>query len=638
MGMVVRSEIRVPNTIDKLGKKERYKQIVADLRSTFEGSGLVRSLRQITEHDLGLISLAFNTISPLVPESKQVIAEDKARPHKLNDPSTFDNWEDVGGPQEHMDLVMKGAGVLTRLIQSHLKPQTQAVNQWEEKSIHKLSEINPYHAAAAGGVHDIGRFITHTFFSNDLIGGSILNKVGIRKDISRVHPDERVMQATPGTMYEVMKSIEPEAVIIRIADEFSKRVAGANRILQLEDFDPVAQEAWGRRYTNRDSTGLASDNWFRRHISRHNSNAPEYFESLNQWCLDMTGKPLWYFASRLSASLSDFVPSLPDEKLGEKIIITSDNLSNGEIYGGKIEYENGQIEFKATTNIGGPNKRFNEDGFSLKSNGSVLDVTVVDGGTQIAQVESLGNISGGKYIAEKAIQFSRLLSPKTPAARSLEGLNAMIRHDIETNHPDIEFSPESKSIPYGCAAYVKVDMGEGKIEIANAGDVFVIAIDSDGRPSLLSYDDIRPYDQLTFDKARKAAEKYGVTLRTAIESYLRQDDERFREVTEQELVTMRESVSGRIGRIMGIDNFQAHRASLPLNKVGKIIIGSDGAVPVGFDIHTEEGLRDYAALLSQVGVEGLRAEIEKSSKADPDFELSPRFRDIDDMVLIELTL
>lgn len=636
--MVGRSEIRVPNTIDRLGKKERYKQVVADLRSTFEGSGLVRSFRQITEHDLGLISLAFNTISPLVPESQQVIAEDKAHPHKLNNPSTFDNWEDVGGPQEHMDLVMKGAGALTRLIQSHLKPKAQAVNQWEEESIHKLAQINPYHAAAAGGLHDVGRFITHTFFSNDLIGGSILNKVGIRKDISRVHPDERVMQATPGTMYEAMKNIEPEAVIIRIADEFSKRVAGANRILQFEDFDPVAQEAWGRKYTNRDSTGLASDNWFRRHISRHNSNAPEYFESLNQWCLDMTGKHLWYFASRLSASLSDFVPFLPDEKLWEKTVVISDNLSNGEIYSGKIENENGQIELKATTNIGGPNKRFNEDGFSLRFNGQVLDVTVVDGGTQIAQVESLGSISGGKYIAEKAIQFSRLLSPKTPAARSLEGLNAMIRHDIETNHPDIEFSPESKKIPYGCVAYVKVDMGKGKIEIANAGDVFVIAVDNDGTPSLLSHDDVRPYDQASFQRASEIARDNGVSIREAIEHAMKQDDEKYKPILDQMLENMKASNSGQIGRIMGLDQPMIHSTALSSGQISKLLIGSDGAIPVGFDIHTEEGLRDYIALLSKVGVEGLRAEIEKSSEADPDFELSPRFRDIDDMVLVELTL
>lgn len=291
--------------------------------------------------------------------------------HVLSDPSTFDNWEDIGGPQEHMDLVMKGASVLTRLVQSHLKTDAQATSQWEEESIHKLRVINPFHAAAAGGLHDVGRFITHTFFSNDLIGRSILNKVGVRKDIGKVHPDEGVMQAAPGTMYDVIKSAEPEAVIIRIADEFSKRAPGTNRTLMPEDFSPDFQDAWGKRYTNRPSSGLASDNWFRRHIGRHNSNAPEYFTALNQWCLDMTGKPLWYFAARLSATLSDSMPHLPDEKLIEKAFVTSNNLSNGEIYNAKIENGNSEIELAATTSIGGPNKRYNEDGFSVRSSGSV---------------------------------------------------------------------------------------------------------------------------------------------------------------------------------------------------------------------------------------------------------------------------
>lgn len=89
---------------------------------------------------------------------------------------------------------------------------------------------------------------------------------------------------------------------------------------------------------------------------------------------------------------------------------------------------------------------------------------------------------------------------------------------------------------------------------------------------------------------------------------------------------------------MGLDNFRAHDATLPLNSVDKIFIGSDGAIPVGFDIHTNEGLRDYVALLNQVGVEGLRAEIERSAAADPDFELGPRFRDIDDMALVQVSL
>lgn len=446
------------------------------------------------------------------------------------------------------------------------------------------------------------------------------------------------MQTTPGKMYDVMKSIDPEAVIIRIADEFSKRSGGANRILQLEDFDPVVQEAWGKRYTDRPSTGLASDNWFRRHIGRHNSNAPEYFESLNQWCIDMTGKPLWYFASRLSASLAEFMPPLPSEKLGEKIIITSNNLLNGEIYNGKIEHDNGEIELKVTTNIGGPNKRYNEDGFFARFNGSVLDITVVDGGTQVAQVESLGDMSGGKYISEKAIKFARLLSPKTPAVRSLEGLNAMVRQDMETNHPDVEFSPESKSIPYGCVAYVKVDIKEGKIEVANAGDVFVIAVDNNGVPTLFSEDTVRPYDLASFQKASEVARSNGVSIREAIEHAIDQDDEKFKPILDQMLETMKAGNSGQIGRIMGLDKPKIYGTELPSGQVRKLFIGSDGAIPVGFNIHTDEGLRDYVALLSQVGVEGLRGEIESSAKADPDFELSPRVRDIDDMVLVELTL
>lgn len=162
--MVSRSEVKVPHTIERLGKEARYRQIVSTLSSIFAGSGLVNPAGDITNYDLGRISVAFNQISPVRGEGQSARQEDNMREYKLQDPSTFDNWEDVGGPQEHMDLVMRGADVLTHLIQSRLKPQEKAASQWEEESIHKIRGINPYHAAAAGGLHDVGRFITHTFF------------------------------------------------------------------------------------------------------------------------------------------------------------------------------------------------------------------------------------------------------------------------------------------------------------------------------------------------------------------------------------------------------------------------------------------------------------------------------------------
>lgn len=634
--MTSKFEIRVPHTIERLGKEERYKQIIETFRSLFEGTSLLNSNQQISQSDLGRISLAFNQVSPLNVESQAAIQSEKTKKHPLIDPSIFNNWEDIGGPQEHMDLVMKGAGIITELVQANLKSPDSAKNKREEEAIREVNGIEPYHAAAAGALHDVGRELTHIFYSNDLFGSSILRKVGVREDIIKVHPSEDVMQAPLGTMLDVIRSLPAEAVIIRIADEFSKRAGSANRILQLEDFDPISQEEWGRRYTGRPSSGLASDNWFRRHIARHNANASEYFEALNKWCLDMTDRPLWYYASRLSVKLSEFMPRLSKSDLTENVISSSESLSDGEVLHQTIEIGDQKVLLKAVKQIGGPNKRFNEDGFLIRGWSGGLDVVVVDGGTQIEQVPSLDDKSGGKYIAEKVLQFSSLLSPKTNASQSLLSINVMIRDDMETNHPDIKFSPDSKSIPYGCVAYVKVDTKQSTIEIANAGDVFVVAVGSNGESSLLSFDDVSPYDQMSFQRAREVAVKNGVSVRLAIEHAMKQDDQRFRPILDQMLVAMKASNLGEVERIMGLDNLKPHSASVPIDEIDKIIIGSDGAVPIGFDIHTHQGLRDYISLIDQVGVEGIRKEIETAARADPDFESHPRFRNIDDMTLIAL--
>lgn len=319
------------------------------------------------------------------------------------------------------------------------------------------------------------------------------------------------------------------------------------------------------------------------------------------------------------------------------ILLTSKNIVEGQIFQKEFRTSHKTIIIKGITCIGGPNKKFNEDGFSIISTSSALQIFLVDGGTQIEPVESLGELSGGKYIAEKAIEFSKELDPSELIVKNLKLLNAFIGKDIARYHQDIVFSKNSLNTPYGSIVGIKIDTVSSIVEIANAGDAFCLAILKDRKFKLLTKDNVYLTDQETLRIAKEVARLHGVSVKDVLEK--KSSDFRFRSVVENMEKEMRQIASSRQQRITGSGKFEVVADKrLDLQALGKLLVFSDGAVNCLVNIRTREGRKRFAKIVEENGIEGLYQKVVSASRNDPDFEKCPRFRNLDDFTILEIIL
>ncbi len=304
--------IKAPVILEGWGAR-RYEMVAETARSMLDGSGIIDPAKPITEQDPPLLVQVRTVISP--NRYKTPWAEMDGTPSKggIVDPSTFGNWELPGGPKEHIDLTMQAADPVTETIRFHLLDTHEVSDEWAKRAIEQLQAVDKNHLAVVMGFHDFGReALTHIFGTTELVGGSLLNKIGVVEHIKDKLPSERLMLTSPNEdMFEVFKGMHAEAVVARYIDEFAKRKPGMNRLMQPDDFDPAAQEAWAARYLSKPSSGVPSDSWMRRRFPLHNQNAPRYFDAMDRWFVALTGQGIRYHAQELNQRLAPTLVSLP---------------------------------------------------------------------------------------------------------------------------------------------------------------------------------------------------------------------------------------------------------------------------------------------------------------------------------------
>ncbi len=281
----------------------RFNEVVGLGCEIFDQSGLIDEHLEISENDLSRIIQFHKAVSPANPEHPWRLAKED-RPI-AKDPSFFGNWEAPGGPLEHIEFASDAARIITESLQSHLKHDDQLDNPLLRGIAHDIKGISPLHAAVAASLHDEGREVTHLFYANEQIGRTLLKRIGIRDDILKVLPDEKVM-LTPRDkdMNEAIQDLPPEAVIVRIADEFGKRFPGSNRLYQPEDYTAWDREKWAAGYINRPTANRPSDTFMRKNMQLHVDNVPRYFEALDEWVRSISTLTLEDITQSINVSLA----------------------------------------------------------------------------------------------------------------------------------------------------------------------------------------------------------------------------------------------------------------------------------------------------------------------------------------------
>jgi hypothetical protein len=259
--------------------KRRYDYVVGVGKDLFTESGLVIPGRQITEGDLKLIHNFHDAVAPTNPANPWRLQREE-RP-VAKDPSFYANWELPGGPLEHINLAQASAGKITEILQANLRKKPK---RNFSRIINLIRIIDPYFVAAGAGLHDEGREVTHTYYTNEKIGEILLTKMGIRPDLIGIMPDEQIMLTPPDKdMNMVINRLSPEEVIVRLADEFGKRVPGTNRLYNPKDYSAWDRKKWMNGYLNKPDSGRPSERWMRRQMPLHVENVPRYFGALDKW-------------------------------------------------------------------------------------------------------------------------------------------------------------------------------------------------------------------------------------------------------------------------------------------------------------------------------------------------------------------
>ena len=333
---------------------------------------------------------------------------------------------------------------------------------------------------------------------------------------------------------------------------------------------------------------------------------------------------------------------IKEHHLSGSVVLTSEEMSDSEVVAKEVAIEGKKIILEGLSRKGlsySGERKISEDGCVVIRNDEALQAIVVDGGTQIEKVSTLDamGLTGGRYITTLVEQFGRNLDPSLSVAINLRRLNEEIGEDIKVHHPSILYQEHAHDNPYGSIAAVKIDTKNNTLEIANAGDVFVIAVDNIGKQILLTVDDVSKKDQKTFAVARQLADKHSVSFRQAIQQ--RASDPRFNRIMEEMEETMRQANVGIIRRITGTPNFDVTSSKkIPLGDIQSIFLFTDGGVIPGININMPGEQVTFLRLVESSGLQGLNEVIQRKMLEDPDYELYPRFGTMDDLMILKIAV
>ncbi len=611
---------------------ERYSFVIEQGQKLLAGTAILESTKPVTAADVDAIRRYHKAVSPtnaehpwrLTPANKSLAAGE------IVDLSSYANWDKPGGPEEHIELATKGAEIVVEYIKNHLKDIQDVEEPWAQKAINDLYTLNPHHTAAAAALHDDGRFVTHLFYTNEAIGKRALERIGIREDILAVLPNESLMQ-TPAdqSMDEAIQKLPPEAVLVRLLDEFAKRAPHTNRLKQVEDFRPAEQTNWSDPYQDKPPSGRITDQFMRERMPLHNENAWRYIKGLQKYVEQVTTVSFDSVLNQLSDSL---VPAL--ESLDKSAPFSSRDLVDGCVRKQEIRLPNITVQLEALTERGEGNT-VNEDGCVAVLHENSTYFLVVDGGTQMAEVPSLRGQTGGQYIRDQVLQHATKINHSSSTADVLMQINTAIAGDMKKNHADIEQTEFSDSVPYGSIVGVCVDSERGLIEISNAGDAYAIGLHTDGSVRLLTIDHVHSRDQKVLEVASALATQYKCSVSEVLKN--KKTDHRFSPVLGEMMESLRQFNTGEIPRINGGGKFRVDTTAVPLVDMKQMVVCTDGAIPSDIDIHTTDGLYTFWELIEAGGIRAVVDHAKSIAQSDPNLEKFPRFKTIDNIMLVHLS-
>ena len=280
----------------------------------------------------------------------------------------------------------------------------------------------------------------------------------------------------------------------------------------------------------------------------------------------------------------------------------------------------------------------NEDSFLVKFNAPHLALGIFDGRSSLKPLEGLEEIGQtGAYFASHLVRdYIATLPPDTTPGQVLTQANNALR--VESIRVKGVDKDDKDSWPATGATYVTMDFAKNHLRYAHVADAILLVVYKEGRIENLTTNLNARFDAETFRLIEELAKKKNITNRQAaedpqirkslVESFRSKDNalsdsvnwmERFQKI--QRGIREFNDFTG-IGILNGDRNLAFYLLDMdqiPLGDISEIILLSDGAIPLGWDINSESDQKRVVEIIETSGPKGLIEKKVAVEELDPDW-------------------
>jgi len=315
----------------------------------------------------------------------------------------------------------------------------------------------------------------------------------------------------------------------------------------------------------------------------------------------------------------------------KKIFDYNGKIKN-DLYFDDLKLENTSSIISACT-VPNSDGKPNEDSFAIVEKEDILWIGIFDGTTSLRVLETLKGVSGAKFASAylKKHFAENVAGASRSPAQVLLNLNSMLFKKSEKLGGKLD---DTHSLPAAMATILKISFSNKKMEMAHAGDTWVIIYDKNGGSKVITDNKNKAFDDEIFRLIRKIASEKGLTNRQA-----RHDDLVNRSLYEMYFKRNNSPTGKGSGLVNGDPNLEMYiqEKQVDLSNKQVILAGSDGLEIQGQEL-SDDNYRNL--LLKNLTDDGFKKIIEikrQSEDDDPEWE-NIRYKHSDDAtgILIKL--
>lgn len=288
------------------------------------------------------------------------------------------------------------------------------------------------------------------------------------------------------------------------------------------------------------------------------------------------------------------------------------------------EIQVGQMAFtiKAATIASMPTKP-NEDSFAVAADTDTFLAAVFDGTTSLKPIAALQDQTGAHF----ASHFLKDHLADAEADNTPEQILLKLNEDLLVESIQLGGAlADTHTLPASLATIVKISDNARAFEFAHAGDTFGIVYYKDGHSEVFTGDTNKKFDNQVFKLLTETARAKGISYRQA------RDDDAIKRALINIFTIKNNHPNGEgSGVVNGDPNLALYiqTGTVTLQGVSAILLATDGLLPPGWSLESEQDRQRMIAALQEGGFRRLFGLKHQAEDEDPDWN-HVRFKHSDD--------